>query len=114
MRNCVPLYAYRSILACTAYTRYVLDVGTSEDWLALQMALAPCLLGYGAVAKMLHAHADTVRQGNVYWAWIENYNADDYTEAVRLGSGTFFYYHLVLFTVSWLTLDASPSSRRIA
>lgn len=52
------------------------------------MALAPCLLGYGAVAKMLHAHAETVREGNTYWDWIENYNADDYVEAVRLGSGT--------------------------
>jgi hydroxymethylpyrimidine/phosphomethylpyrimidine kinase len=75
-------------LACTAYTRYVLDIGQSEDWLALQMALAPCLLGYGAVAKMLHEHADTVRDGNTYWPWIENYKADDYVEAVRLGSGT--------------------------
>lgn len=54
------------------------------------MALAPCLLGYGAVAKMLHAHADTVRDGNTYWEWIENYNADDYVEAVRLGSGSCF------------------------
>ncbi|KAL6859307.1 Phosphomethylpyrimidine kinase domain-containing protein [Trichoderma novae-zelandiae] len=78
--------ATEELQACTAYTRYVLDVGQSEDWLALQMALAPCLLGYGAVAKMLHAHADTVRDGNTYWAWIENYTADDYVEAVRLGS----------------------------
>ncbi|KAM0480331.1 hypothetical protein ACHAPX_004162 [Trichoderma viride] len=80
------IQATQELQACTAYTRYVLDIGQSEDWLALQMALAPCLLGYGAVAKMLHAHADTVRDGNTYWAWIENYNADDYVEAVRLGS----------------------------
>ncbi|PNP39900.1 hypothetical protein TGAMA5MH_08166 [Trichoderma gamsii] len=80
------IQATQELQACTAYTRYVLDVGQSEDWLALQMALAPCLLGYGAVAKMLHAHAETVRDGNTYWAWIENYNADDYVEAVRLGS----------------------------
>ncbi|KAL7935694.1 Phosphomethylpyrimidine kinase domain-containing protein [Trichoderma chlorosporum] len=80
------IQATEELQACTAYTRYVLDVGQSEDWLALQMALAPCLLGYGAVAKMLHAHAETVREGNTYWAWIENYNADDYVEAVRLGS----------------------------
>ncbi|KAL7789094.1 Phosphomethylpyrimidine kinase domain-containing protein [Trichoderma ceciliae] len=80
------IQATEELQACTAYTRYVLDVGQSEDWLALQMALAPCLLGYGAVAKMLHAHSDTVREGNTYWAWIENYNADDYVEAVRLGS----------------------------
>ncbi|OLN82720.1 ATP-dependent RNA helicase dbp2 [Colletotrichum chlorophyti] len=72
--------------ACTAYTRYVLDAGMSEDWIALQMALAPCLLGYGAVAKQLHGDVKTKREGNTYWKWIENYVADDYVEAVRIGS----------------------------
>ncbi|KAF4119743.1 hydroxymethylpyrimidine/phosphomethylpyrimidine kinase / thiaminase, partial [Geosmithia morbida] len=73
--------------ACTAYTRFVLDVGQSEDWLALQVAMAPCLLGYYAVADMLRSHADTVRDDtNTYWTWIKNYVADDYVEAVRLGS----------------------------
>ncbi|KAH6693965.1 phosphomethylpyrimidine kinase THI20 [Plectosphaerella plurivora] len=73
--------------ACTAYTRYVLDVGQSEDWIALQMALAPCLLGYGAVAKQLHADTASVRgEGNKYWNWIENYVAEDYVGAVRIGS----------------------------
>ncbi|CAM1510002.1 Fc.00g003370.m01.CDS01 [Cosmosporella sp. VM-42] len=81
--------------ACTAYTRYVLDVGATGDWLGLQMALAPCLLGYGAVAKMLHAHADTKREDNTYWAWIENYNAEDYVEAVKLGS-VLLEKHIVL------------------
>ncbi|KFH43942.1 putative hydroxymethylpyrimidine/phosphomethylpyrimidine kinase-like protein [Hapsidospora chrysogenum ATCC 11550] len=69
-----------------AYTRYVLDVGQSEDLTALQIALAPCLLGYLAAAEMLRDHPDTVREGNRYWAWIENYIAEDYTESVRLGS----------------------------
>ncbi|KIE01569.1 Phosphomethylpyrimidine kinase type-1, partial [Metarhizium majus ARSEF 297] len=72
--------------ACTAYTRYVLDVGQSEDWLALQMTLAPCLLGYGAVAQMLHSHRLTRSKDNIYWPWIQNYVAEDYTSAVRLGS----------------------------
>jgi len=51
------------------------------------MALAPCLIGYGAIAKRLHSEEGTLRQGNKYWKWIENYVADDYTEAVQLGSG---------------------------
>ncbi|ERF69513.1 hypothetical protein EPUS_01842 [Endocarpon pusillum Z07020] len=72
--------------ACVAYSRYVLDVGQSQDWLALQMALAPCLLGYGAAAQRLHSSADSVKEGNPYWKWIENYVADDYVEAVRKGS----------------------------
>lgn len=62
-------------------------MGQSEDWIALQMALAPCLIGYGAIARRLHSDSKTFRQGNQYWKWIENYVADDYQEAVRLGSG---------------------------
>lgn len=71
--------------ACTAYTRYVLDVGMSSDWLALQVALAPCLLGYGAIGKALHESPDTKREGNTYLKWISNYVAEDYVEAVKTG-----------------------------
>ena len=53
--------------------------------------MAPCLLGYGAVASMLSRHVDTKREGNQYWPWIENYVAEDYTTAVRLGSGKFYF-----------------------
>lgn len=69
--------------------RYVLDIGQSEDWLGLQVALSPCLLGYGAVASMLYGHSETVREGNHYWNWIENYVADDYVQAVKTGSGEY-------------------------
>lgn len=76
-------------MACTAYTRYVLDIGMSEDWTGLQLALAPCLLGYGVVARQLHADERSVRgETNRYWTWIENYVADDYVQAVKTGSGT--------------------------
>ncbi|KAJ3571284.1 hypothetical protein NPX13_g5435 [Xylaria arbuscula] len=71
--------------ACTAYTRYVLDIGQSEDWLGLQVSLAPCLLGYGAIAKQLHADPRTKTEGNTYWPWILNYVADDYVQAVQTG-----------------------------
>ena len=75
------------VLACTAYTRYVLDIGQSEDWLGLQVALAPCLLGYGAIAKLLHGDPRTKTDGNTYWRWILNYVAEDYVQAVQTGSG---------------------------
>ncbi|KAK8057665.1 phosphomethylpyrimidine kinase THI20 [Apiospora saccharicola] len=73
--------------ACTAYTRYVLDVGMSSDWLALQVALAPCLLGYGAIGQALHdeKNQNTKREDNTYYKWICNYVAEDYVEAVRTG-----------------------------
>jgi thiaminase len=83
--------AYHSWI-CTAENkltrrRYVLDIGQSEDWLALQMSMAPCLIGYGDIAKRLHTDPNTRRGGNIYWKWIETYVADDYREAVRVGSG---------------------------
>ncbi|KIW91524.1 phosphomethylpyrimidine kinase [Cladophialophora bantiana CBS 173.52] len=73
--------------ACVAYSRYCLDVGASQDWLALQMSLAPCLIGYGVTAARLYRERESVTgdKGNRYWRWVENYVADDYQEAVRVG-----------------------------
>ncbi|KAI5356944.1 putative thiaminase-2/PQQC, pyridoxamine kinase/Phosphomethylpyrimidine kinase, thiaminase II [Septoria linicola] len=71
--------------ACTAYTRFVLDVGMSEDWLALQVALLPCLLGYAVIAKRLKGLQLGRGVGNRYASWIENYVAEDYMRAVRSG-----------------------------
>jgi hypothetical protein len=51
--------------------------------------LAPCLIGYGEIAKRLHADPKTKQDGNIYWKWIQNYVADDYVEAVNVGSGKF-------------------------
>lgn len=75
--------------ACTAYTRYVLDIGQSEDWLALQISLLPCLLGYGMIARRLKAMQEIKppQTPNRYLTWINNYVADDYTAAVKKGCG---------------------------
>ena len=77
--------------ACTAYSRYILDVGASQDWLALQIAMMPCLLGYHAIAQRLHGlrpeRAEVPETADRYRRWIENYVADDYTEAVIKGRG---------------------------
>jgi hydroxymethylpyrimidine/phosphomethylpyrimidine kinase len=55
--------------------------------------MAPCLLGYGAIAKQLHADPRSKREGNLYWTWIENYVADDYATAVKTGSGEWNMQH---------------------
>lgn len=56
-------------LACVAYTRWVTDVGAREDWFALQVAMMPCLLGYGAIARRLYADTETKRGKHVgEWA----------------------------------------------
>ncbi|RMX91171.1 hypothetical protein D0867_15075 [Hortaea werneckii] len=63
------------------------DIAGSEDWLALQVALLPCLLGYGMIAQRLHEMQVThpPNQPNRYLSWINNYIAEDYTEAVKKG-----------------------------
>lgn len=74
--------------------RYVLDVGQSQDWFALQVSMAPCLIGYGIIARRLHDNPKTKREGNIYWKWIQNYVADDYTEAVAIGSCEYHHNQL--------------------
>ncbi|KAJ4382365.1 ATP-dependent RNA helicase dbp2 [Didymella sp. IMI 355093] len=71
--------------ATTAYTRYVLDIGQSQDWLALQVALLPCLIGYGIIAKRLFDDTNTLREGR-YWTWIQQYVDKEYMEAMARGS----------------------------
>ena len=61
-----------------AYTRYVLDQGLSGDVLDLYVALIPCTVGYGVIARRLAAQ--TVAN-NPYQAWIDSYAADSYQQA---------------------------------
>ena len=74
--------------ACTAYTRYVLDVGMQQDWFALQVALAPCLLGYGEIANniLMDESSVTKEHGNKYWRWVETYTGEDFQAAFRKGA----------------------------
>jgi thiaminase len=64
----------------------VLDIGQSQDWLALQVALLPCLIGYGIIARRLYEDPKTVRKGSRYWAWIEQYVGQEYMDAMVRGS----------------------------
>jgi hydroxymethylpyrimidine/phosphomethylpyrimidine kinase len=75
--------------ACTAYSRYCLDIGTSEDWFALQISLIPCLLGYNVIAERLKKEQETnpPKGKNPYRTWIDNYTAEDYQAAVEKGCG---------------------------
>lgn len=52
--------------------------------------MAPCLIGYGAIAHRLVDDPKTVTEGNRYWKWIETYAGADYDEAVAMGSGVYF------------------------
>ncbi|KAK3724139.1 trifunctional hydroxymethylpyrimidine kinase/phosphomethylpyrimidine kinase/thiaminase [Vermiconidia calcicola] len=78
--------SYEESQACTAYSRYCLDIGQSEDWLALQISLLPCLLGYSMIAKRLDEEQKTnPTKDNRYRSWIDTYIANDYSQAVEKG-----------------------------
>ena len=91
---------HKESLACVAYSRYVLDVGQSQDWMALQISLASCLLGYGIAATHLQKKYYNQREGNRYWKWVENYVAEDYRTAVQVGSSRFNERSSTLLTCS--------------
>lgn len=61
-----------------AYTRFVLERGLAGDRLDLDVALAPCVVGYGEAVARLLADPATQRNGNPYTAWMDAYASDEY------------------------------------
>lgn len=67
--------------ATLAYTRYVLATGLAGDLLDLEVALAPCIIGYAEIGAALARR--TVLNGHPYRAWIEAYAGEEYQEVAR-------------------------------
>ncbi len=65
-----------------AYTRFALERGLAGDLLDLQVALAPCLVGYGESGERLLADPSTRLDGNPYAEWIAAYTGAEYRAAV--------------------------------
>lgn len=63
-----------------AYTRYVMDRGMAGDLLDLNVALAPCILGYAEIASWLLEQPFLVMQENPYADWINLYTSADYQQ----------------------------------
>jgi thiaminase/transcriptional activator TenA len=61
-----------------AYTRFVLDRGHAGDRLDLDVALAPCVVGYAEAVARLLADPTTKRDANPYAAWMDAYAGDEY------------------------------------
>ena len=66
-----------------SYTRWVLDRGLHGDILDLEVALAPCTVGYGEVALRILADPARRAEGNAYQSWIDTYAAEDYQAMAR-------------------------------
>ena len=63
-----------------AYTRYVLDTGMRGDLLALNVALAPCVIGYAEIATRLAGRPNASAATNPYRVWIAEYAGAPYQE----------------------------------
>jgi thiaminase/transcriptional activator TenA len=66
-----------------AYTRWVLDRGMAGDILDLEVALAPCAIGYGEIACRIAAHPGRRDVGNPYASWIAAYSGNEYQALAR-------------------------------
>lgn len=63
--------------ATVAYTRYVLDTGMAGDLLELQIALAPCQIGYAEIGTYLEPKLKE-NPDHPYSEWIQEYAGDDF------------------------------------
>lgn len=68
--------------ACVAYTRYVLDAGMTGTLAELYAALAPCVLGYAEIGRILGAQAPVA--GNPYQSWIDMYKDEVFQATATL------------------------------
>ena len=66
-----------------AYTRYVLELGYSGDFLDLLSALSRCVLGYGEIGLNLQNSNPKI---SMYKKWIETYSSSEY-QSVCLNVG---------------------------
>src|SRR5215469_1179064 len=69
--------------ATVAYTRFVLDRGVAGDRLDLEAALAPCIIGYAAIAAERMADPATRLDRNRYREWLEMYSGAEYRDLAR-------------------------------
>ncbi len=70
-------------LETIAYTRFVLDRGLAGDRLDLEVALAPCVVGYAEIAAERMAHPATRHDGNPYREWLDMYAGAEYQSLAR-------------------------------
>src|SRR5260221_3211865 len=70
-------------LETIAYTRFVLDRGLAGDRLDLEVALAPCMIGYAEIATERMADPVTRRDGNRYAEWLGMYAGMEYQSLAR-------------------------------
>lgn len=73
--------------ATLAYTRFVLETGLRGDLLDLNVALAPCILGYSEIGLNLSKRRGALAADNAYREWIAEYSGDAYQTVASQAGG---------------------------
>ncbi len=84
--------------ATTNYTRWVIDTGLRGDLFDLQVALAPCIVGYAEIAGRLAKIPGSLGDGNRYARWIAEYSGEAYGDVAAAAR-----YHLDELGAHFLT-----------
>lgn len=67
-----------------AYTRYMLNVGQSGDFLDLLVALSACAIGYGYIGKELYEKLGTKGlENHTYREWILTYSGKEFQDEIK-------------------------------
>ncbi|KAI0462371.1 hypothetical protein LJB42_003862 [Komagataella kurtzmanii] len=82
-RGIVKLDELRPSKACKQYSDYLLNIAKTSDWVAIKIALAPCIFGYYYAA--IYARSFIKDEADVdeeFLNWINTYTGDWYKDAV--------------------------------
>ncbi|HED6631287.1 TPA: thiaminase II [Campylobacter coli] len=67
-----------------AYTRYMLSVGESGDFLDILVALSACAIGYGYIGAEIYKRLDKEKlQNHPYKEWILTYSSDEFQNEIK-------------------------------
>ncbi|EJA9823173.1 thiaminase II [Campylobacter coli] len=67
-----------------AYTRYILSVGESGDFLDMLVALSACAIGYGYIGAEIYKRLDKEKlQNHPYKEWILTYSSDEFQNEIK-------------------------------
>ncbi|EAL3841938.1 thiaminase II [Campylobacter upsaliensis] len=71
-------------LANIAYTRYMLSVGQSGDYLDLLVALSACAIGYGYIGKEIYENLGVKKlENHPYKEWILTYSGEAFQNEIK-------------------------------
>ncbi|EAH4810099.1 thiaminase II [Campylobacter coli] len=67
-----------------AYTRYMLSVGESGDFLDILVALSACAIGYGYIGAEIYKRLGKEKlQNHPYKEWILTYSSDEFQSEIK-------------------------------